>query len=214
MWVSQLVQSLRIPPLATYGIGAGQMDDIPEKAAKASSMKANPGGTHHRRIEVDSGARDLTPDIRIVEAAAADVPVILELILGLADYEKLSDQVTATEEKLRETLFGSHRGADVLLAYHGGECTGFALFFPNYSTFLARPGNLPRRPVCEAGVAGEGIGTALLRRVAAIARERGLWTPGMGSSRLGTRRPSGSTRSLGAVRWTSGRKYRVTGEAL
>jgi len=155
----------------------------------------------------------LTPDIRIVEAAAADVPVILELILGLADYEKLSDQVTATEEKLRETLFGSHRGADVLLAYTGGECTGFALFFPNYSTFLARPGIFLEDLYVKPEWRGKGIGTALLRRVAAIARERGCgrleWEV------LDWNAPSiGFYKSLGAVPMDEWTKYRVTGEAL
>lgn len=155
----------------------------------------------------------MTPDIRIVEAAAADVPVILELILGLADYEKLSDQVTATEEKLRETLFGSHRGADVLLAYTGGECTGFALFFPNYSTFLARPGIFLEDLYVKPEWRGKGIGTALLRRVAAIARERGCgrleWEV------LDWNAPSiGFYKSLGAVPMDEWTKYRVTGEAL
>jgi hypothetical protein len=74
-------------------------------------------------------------EIRITEATASDVPLILELIRGLAEYEKLSDQVTATEDKLRDTLFGARPGADVLLAYVGDVCTGFALFFPTIPRF-------------------------------------------------------------------------------
>ena len=65
---------------------------------------------------MDTGAVDLSIEIEITAATAADVRLILELIQGLAEYERLSDQVTATEEKLRDTLFGPQPGADVLLA--------------------------------------------------------------------------------------------------
>jgi GNAT superfamily N-acetyltransferase len=151
--------------------------------------------------------------IQIREAAVADVPVILELIRGLADYEKLSDQVTATEEKLRDTLFGERRGADVLLAYSGDKCAGFALFFPNYSTFLAKPGIFLEDLYVKPEWRGKGIGTALLRRVAAIAVERGCgrfeWEV------LDWNTPSiGFYKSLGAVPMDEWTKYRVTGDAL
>jgi GNAT superfamily N-acetyltransferase len=151
--------------------------------------------------------------IQIREAAVGDVPVILQLIRGLADYEKLSDQVTATEEKLRDTLFGERRGADVLLAYSGDECVGFALFFPNYSTFLAKPGIFLEDLYVKPEWRGKGIGTALLRRVAAIAVERGCgrfeWEV------LDWNTPSiGFYKSLGAVPMDEWTKYGVTGEAL
>ena len=131
----------------------------------------------------------------------------------MASYEKLSDQVTATEEKLRETLFGERRGADVLLAYLDKECTGFALFFPNYSTFLAKPGIFLEDLYVKPEFRGQGIGTALLRRVASIARERGCgrleWEV------LDWNAPSiGFYKSLGAVPMDEWTKYRVTGEAL
>jgi GNAT superfamily N-acetyltransferase len=153
----------------------------------------------------------LTIDIR--EATAADAPTILELIRGLADYEKLSDHVTATEEKLRHTLFGEKRGADVLLAYVEAECVGFALFFPNYSTFLAKPGIFLEDLYVKPEWRGKGIGSALLRRVAAIAVERGCgrfeWEV------LDWNTPSiGFYKSLGAVPMDEWTKYRVTGEAL
>ena len=152
-------------------------------------------------------------EIRIAEAVAADVPLILELIRGLADYEKLSDQVTATEEKLRATLFGPRPGADVLLAYVGEVCAGFALFFPNYSTFLAKPGIFLEDLYVKPEWRGKGIGKALLVRVAAIARDRGCgrfewevldWNE----------RSIGFYKSLGAVAMVEWTKYRVTGEAL
>lgn len=79
-------------------------------------------------------------EIRIVSAQADDVPIILGMIRGLAEYEKLSHVVVATEDRLRRTLFGKRPAAEVLLAYQGDACSGFALFFNNYSTFLAKPG--------------------------------------------------------------------------
>jgi GNAT superfamily N-acetyltransferase len=155
----------------------------------------------------------LSEEIRVVNATAADVPLILELIRGLAEYEKLGHQVTATEERLRETLFGERHGADVLLAYTGPECTGFALFFPNYSTFLAKPGIYLEDLYVKPEWRGQGIGTALLSRVAAIAHERGCgrleWEV------LDWNEPSiAFYKSLGALPMDEWTKYRVTGEAL
>jgi GNAT superfamily N-acetyltransferase len=152
-------------------------------------------------------------EIEITAATTADVPLILELIRGLAEYEKLSDQVTATEDKLRDTLFGARLGAEVLLARVGGECTGFALFFPNYSTFLAKPGVFLEDLYVKPEWRGKGVGKALLLRVAAIARERGCgrfeWEV------LDWNEPSiGFYKSLGAVAMDEWTKYRVTGEAL
>src|SRR5437764_10037307 len=83
-------------------------------------------------------------DIRIVRATEHDVPEILELIKGLAEYERLSNAVEADEHRLRRTLFGDRPAAEVWMAHHqengGEECAGFALFFTNYSTFLGKPG--------------------------------------------------------------------------
>lgn len=151
--------------------------------------------------------------MRIVEATAADVPVVLELIRGLADYEKLSDQVTATEDLLRETLFGARPGADVLLAYVDQVCAGFALFFPNYSTFLAKPGIFLEDLYVKPEWRGKGIGKALLSRVASTAQARGCgrleWEV------LDWNEPAiGFYKSLGAVPMDEWTKYRVTGEAL
>lgn len=110
--------------------------------------------------------------LRIAVATKDDVAVILDMVKRLAEYEKLSHAVVATEEALRETLFGERPAAEVLLARVGEECVGFAVFFQTYSTFLARPGIwledifvLPERRK-------QGYGRALLRRVAAIAVER------------------------------------------
>src|SRR6202051_3294477 len=80
------------------------------------------------------------PAIRIERATERDVPLMLRLIRGLADYEKLPHEVTATEAGLHETLFGARPAAEVIIAYAGETPAGFALFFPNYSTFLGKPG--------------------------------------------------------------------------
>src|SRR5580704_13106686 len=69
----------------------------------------------------------LMSTLRIVPASESDVPLILEMILGLADYEKLTHTVVATEEQLRKTLFGPRPAAEVLLAYDGPECAGFEI---------------------------------------------------------------------------------------
>jgi GNAT superfamily N-acetyltransferase len=110
--------------------------------------------------------------ITILKAVVADVPLILDLIRGIAEYEKLSHEVIATEDLLREHLFGPRPAAEVLIARTGSRPVGFALYFQNFSTFLGKPGiyleDLFVLPDCR----GKGIGKALLKRVAAVAAER------------------------------------------
>ena len=105
-------------------------------------------------------------------AAEQDIPLILEFIRDLAEYEGMLDQVAADEDLLRLELFEQHR-AEVLFAVVKGQEVGFALFFHNFSTFLGRAGlyleDLFVRPECR----GKGYGKALLRQLARIARERG-----------------------------------------
>jgi GNAT superfamily N-acetyltransferase len=103
----------------------------------------------------------------------ADVPLIAELIHGLAVYERLEDEVQTTPERLEKTLFGARRYAEVLIAEEdGGEPVGFALFFHNYSTFLARPGIYLEDLFVRESHRGRGAGKALLVKLAAIAVER------------------------------------------
>jgi GNAT superfamily N-acetyltransferase len=111
--------------------------------------------------------------IRIERATERDVPLILELIQGLAVYEKLAHEVTATEAGLRETLFGARPAADVIIAYAGDTPAGFALFFPNYSTFLGKPGLYLEDLFVRPEYRGRGLGLALMKRLAQIAVERG-----------------------------------------
>ncbi|HEX9668313.1 MAG TPA: GNAT family N-acetyltransferase [Thermoanaerobaculia bacterium] len=113
------------------------------------------------------------PALRIVSAVAADLPLIHRFIRELADYERLLDAVTATEEKLRRTLFGPRPAAEVVLAYDGDEPVGFALFFPNYSTFLAQPGIYLEDLYVRPEARGRGVGRALLVHLARLAVERG-----------------------------------------
>ena len=92
-------------------------------------------------------------NVRIVPARSTDVPVILSLIRALGDYERLSNEVVATEESLRTCLFGERPAAEVVLAYVDETVVGFALFFQNFSTFLGRPGTVSRRSVRIARLA-------------------------------------------------------------
>src|ERR1700693_4610198 len=111
--------------------------------------------------------------LRIVPAAEPDTPLLLGMIRELAEYEKLAHVVTATEEKSRESLFGARPAAEALLAYWGDECAGFALFFPNYSTFLAQPGLFLEDLYVKPHLRGKGVGFSLLKHLATIAIERG-----------------------------------------
>ena len=102
-----------------------------------------------------------------------DVPLIAELIRGLARYEKLEQEVVMTEEKLTATLFGERRYAETLIAEEGGEPVGFALFFHNFSTFLAQPGIYLEDLFVVPEQRGRGVGRALLERLARVAVDRG-----------------------------------------
>jgi GNAT superfamily N-acetyltransferase len=108
----------------------------------------------------------------IREAAESDVPLILQFIRDLAEYEKLAHLVVATEEQLRSTLFGAVRLAEVLIASADGAPAGFALFFHNYSTFLGQPGIYLEDLFVKPEFRGRGYGKALLVRLAQIARDR------------------------------------------
>jgi GNAT superfamily N-acetyltransferase len=109
----------------------------------------------------------------IRSAELADVPVIADLIRGLARFEKLEHEVTMTEELLAKNLFGPQRYAQTLIAEVGGSPVGFALFFHNFSTFLAVPGIYLEDLFVVPEHRGHGIGRALLQRLAQIAVERG-----------------------------------------
>jgi len=112
------------------------------------------------------------PGFAIRAAAESDVPVILAFIKKLAAYERLAHEVTATEELLRETLFGARPTAEVAIGYIEGKPVGFVLFFHNYSTFLARPGLYIEDLFVDEAYRRRGFGRALLLYVARLAGER------------------------------------------
>src|SRR5437660_8487784 len=153
------------------------------------------------------------PKLGIVAATELDLPVILDLIHALVEYEKLAHTVEATQERLRDTLFGVKPAAEVLLAHWDRECAGFAVFFATYSTFLSLPGLHLEDLYVKPHLRGKGIGLALLRRLARTAAERGCgrleWCV------LDWNQPAIQFyRKLGAVPLEEWTKYRLTGEAL
>jgi GNAT superfamily N-acetyltransferase len=146
-------------------------------------------------------------------ATPTDLPLILDLIQQLAEYEKLRDACVATEERLRASLFGPHPAAEVIVAEHDGVAAGFALFCHNYSTFLAQRGIWLEDLFVLPEHRGHGIGRLLLERLATIALERDCgrleWAV------LDWNAPAiGFYRSLGAVPMDEWTTFRVTGQPL
>ena len=111
-------------------------------------------------------------DMTIRRASPADVPLILELIRGLAEYERLAHEVTATEAGLRQALFDASPGAEVVIAESGGEPVGFALFFHNFSTFVGKRGLYLEDLFVKPAWRGKGVGRHLLAHLARLAVER------------------------------------------
>jgi GNAT superfamily N-acetyltransferase len=152
-------------------------------------------------------------DFEIKPTTIDDVPLILSFIQKLADYEKLSHEVIATEESLREVLFGAHRYAETVIAYDQNKPVGFALFFYNFSTFLGKPGIYLEDLFVDPEQRGKGFGKALLVYLARLVQERNYgrfeW------SVLNWNTPSIQFyESLGAVPLKEWTMYRLTGEAL
>jgi GNAT superfamily N-acetyltransferase len=111
--------------------------------------------------------------VEIRPATIGDVPLVLRFIRELAEYEGLADQVVATEDVLRETLFGAVPRAEVVFALVDGAAAGFALFFHDYSTFLGRLGIYLEDLYVRPELRGRGIGGTLLAHLARLAVERG-----------------------------------------
>jgi GNAT superfamily N-acetyltransferase len=141
------------------------------------------------------------------------VPLILSFIRQLAAYERLLDAVRATEDALRATLFGAKPVGEVIIADDGGTPVGFALFFQNYSTFLAQPGLYLEDLFVIPAARGRGVGKRLLEHLAQIALDRGYgrveWAV------LDWNAPAiGFYRRIGAVPMQDWTIMRLTGEAL
>jgi GNAT superfamily N-acetyltransferase len=151
--------------------------------------------------------------LRIEPATAAEVGEVLAMIRALAAYEHLSTEVSATEEDLRESLFGREPAAEVVFARLAKETVAFALFFHNYSTFLGKRGLYLEDLFVKPEHRGRGYGRALLVHLARLARERGCgrfeW------SVLDWNAPAiAFYESLGAVPMKEWTVFRVSGEAL
>lgn len=145
-------------------------------------------------------------------AEPADAGLILAFIKELADYEKMADEVIATEELLREWIFEKKK-AEVIFALEDGKEVGFALFFHNFSTFLGRSGLYLEDLFVKPEARGKGYGKGLLRQLARIALDRGCgrmewWC-------LDWNQPSiDFYRSLDAEPMSEWTTYRLTGDTL
>jgi len=155
----------------------------------------------------------MSASLRIVPADENDVPTILHFIRKLAEYEKLSEECIATEDLIREALFGARPVAEVLLAYWADEPAGFALYLRNFSTFLGQTGIYLEDLFVEPAFRGRGIGKALMVYLARITRERNYgrleWAV------LDWNRPAIEFyHKLGAAAMHDWTIFRLTGEAL
>lgn len=145
-------------------------------------------------------------------AQRKDIPLILDFIKGLAEYEKMLNEVVADEETLEEWLFDKQK-AEVIFALEGETEVGFALFFHNFSTFLGRAGIYLEDLFVKPEYRGKGYGKGLLKKLASIAVERGCgrlewWC-------LDWNKPSiDFYLSLGAQQMNEWTTYRITGQTL
>ena len=146
-------------------------------------------------------------------ATPDDLPLILQFIRELAAYEKLSDEVTADEARLRQTLFGERPAAECLLALSDDQPAGFAVYFTNYSTFLAKPGLYLEDLFVRPAFRGRGLGKALLLHLAKLANQRGCGR--MEWAVLNWNQPAIEFyESIGARRLTDWTICRLSGPAL
>ena len=155
----------------------------------------------------------MATQVQIQAATVRDVPLLLSLIRALADYERMTADVVATEARLRDTLFGARPCAEAVVARVGDDAVGFALWFQNYSTFLAQPGLYLEDLFVLPDWRGRGVGGALLRYLARVATERGCGR--MEWSVLNWNEPAiGFYRKLGARPMDEWTVYRLAGDDL
>lgn len=152
-------------------------------------------------------------EIRIERAAENDVPLILSFVMELAEYERSAHRVVATEDNLREALFGERKVAEAVIAHVGAEPAGMALFFHNFSTWTGLHGLYLEDLYVRPEMRGRGVGRALLAYLARLARERDCarfeWAV------LDWNEPAiRFYKNLGAVPAEGWRIFRMTGDAL
>jgi GNAT superfamily N-acetyltransferase len=146
-------------------------------------------------------------------AKQADVPVIMNFIRELAEYEKLAHEVVADEAQIQKTLFGEKAYAEVLMAIEEAMPVGFALFFHNYSTFLGKPGIYLEDLYITPAARGKGYGKCLMQKLAQLALERDCgrlewWVLDWNKASIDF------YTSMGALPMDEWTVYRVTGPAL
>jgi GNAT superfamily N-acetyltransferase len=150
--------------------------------------------------------------VEIRKASEPDIPLLLNFIRKLAEYERMTHEVVSAEENLRDALFGQRPVAEALLAYSGNDPVGFALYFETYSTFRGRRGIFLEDLFVEPQHRGQGFGKALLAATARLAQERGgslQWLV------LDWNEPAAEFyRSLGAIRVEEWHSYKLQGDAL
>lgn len=155
----------------------------------------------------------MSTELTITTAGEGDIPLVKSLITELAEYERLAHEAQPTEERLRAAMFGPQRNIEVLIARWSGEPVGYALYFHNFSTFLARRGIYLEDLYVRPDARGRGIGRALLQRLASVAVERGCgrleWSV-LDWNELAI----GFYRSLGAVPMSGWTVFRLSGEKL
>ena len=150
---------------------------------------------------------------RLRFASREDVPLVLELIRGLAEYEKLAHEVVTDVAELERALFGERCVAEVVIAEYEEQAAGFALFFHNFSTFLGRSGIYLEDLFVKPDFRGRGIGETLLSFLAALAVERGCGR--LEWSVLDWNEPAiRFYERLGAEAMNEWTVFRVTGDAL
>jgi GNAT superfamily N-acetyltransferase len=179
-----------------------------------------------RRSEPKSGEPKAVSEARarIRKASASDLPLILDFIRKLAEYERMSHEMVSTEEDLRDAMFGERPLVEALLAFSpassagsspgssDGEPVGFALYFEIYSTFRGRRGIFLEDLFVEPRHRGQGFGSALLAATARVAEERGGWLQWLV---LDWNEPAlAFYRSLGATRVELWDSYRLQGDPL
>lgn len=151
--------------------------------------------------------------LRIERATEQDIPAIVRLVRRLAEYEKLAHAMVSTDDDFRKALFGPRRNVEALMAFAEDAPVGFALYFYNFSTFLGKRGIYLEDLFVEPEYRGQGIGKALLQRLARIGKEEDCAR--MEWSVLTWNQPSiDFYHRLGAVTLDDWRTFRVSGAAF
>jgi GNAT superfamily N-acetyltransferase len=152
-------------------------------------------------------------ELEIVPATEQHLPLILQFIRELAEYEKLANRVEATEERLRDNLFGPTPHAFCVLAYQAKRPIAFALYYFTYSTFAGLPGLYLEDLFVMPDARGQGVGRAMLRQLAQIAKQNGCWRIEWAVLHW-NQSAIRFYESLGAVLMNEWAVYRLSGEAL